>query len=69
MTQACMQFVENYGSIVVGKNLYRNFLLHLISMHDFGLVSTLTIDKAMARLRQCKPTWNNADAEPAKEYA
>lgn len=69
MTDACMLFVENYGSIIVEKNLCRNFLLHLVSMHDFGLVSTLTIDRAMARLRQCKPARNNDNAERAKEHA
>ncbi|XP_060757290.1 polycomb protein suz12-A [Neoarius graeffei] len=69
MTQACMLFVENYGSIVAEKNLCRNFLLHLVSMHDFGLVSTLNIDRAMSRLRQFKPPRNNENAEPAKEHA
>lgn len=47
-----MLFVEKYGSIILEKNLCRNVLLHLVSMHDFGLVSTMTIDKAMALLRQ-----------------
>ncbi|KAI5628834.1 polycomb protein suz12-A [Silurus asotus] len=60
MTQSCMQFVENYGDVVVEKDLCRNFLLHLVSMHDFGLVSTLTIDRAMARLRQFKPARENS---------
>lgn len=64
-----MLFVENYGSIVAEKNLCRNFLLHLVSMHDFGLVSTLNIDRAMSRLRQFKPPRNNENAEPAKEHA
>uniref|UniRef100_A0A8B9HGP4 SUZ12 polycomb repressive complex 2 subunit a n=1 Tax=Astyanax mexicanus TaxID=7994 RepID=A0A8B9HGP4_ASTMX len=52
MNQACMLFVEKCGSTIIEKNLCRNFLLHLVSMHDFGLVSTMTIDKAMALLRQ-----------------
>lgn len=69
MIQACMLFVENYGSVIVEKNLCRNFLLHLVSMHDFGLVSTLNIDRAMARLRQFKPAMNNDNSEPAKEHA
>lgn len=69
MTDSCMLFVENYGSVIVEKNLCWNFLLHLVSMHDFGLLSTLTIDRAMARLRQCKPVVNNDSAEPVKEHA
>ncbi|XP_062841170.1 polycomb protein suz12-A [Trichomycterus rosablanca] len=49
---ACLQFVESCGSIIMERNLCRNFLLHLVSMHDFGLVSTSTIDRAVARLRR-----------------
>lgn len=63
-----MLFVENYGSVIVEKNLCRNFLLHLVSMHDFGLVSTLNIDRAMAHLRQFKLAVND-NSEPAKEHA
>uniref|UniRef100_A0A669B6P2 SUZ12 polycomb repressive complex 2 subunit b n=1 Tax=Oreochromis niloticus TaxID=8128 RepID=A0A669B6P2_ORENI len=52
MNQAIMLFVENRGAHIIRRNLCRNFLLHLVSMHDFNLVSTSTIDRAMARLRQ-----------------
>uniref|UniRef100_A0A665X986 Uncharacterized protein n=1 Tax=Echeneis naucrates TaxID=173247 RepID=A0A665X986_ECHNA len=52
MNQAIMLFVENRGAHIIRRNLCRNFLLHLVSMHDFNLVSTATIDRAMARLRQ-----------------
>ncbi|RXN33094.1 polycomb suz12-A [Labeo rohita] len=51
MNQACMLFVEQHGTTIIKKNLCRNVLLHLVSMHDFGLVNTVTIDKAMAHLR------------------
>ncbi|NP_001003529.1 polycomb protein suz12-A [Danio rerio] len=51
MNQACMSFVEQHGTIMVEKNLCRNALLHLINMHDFGLITTATIDKAMTHLR------------------
>lgn len=52
MNQAIMLFVENRGAHIIRRNLCRNFLLHLVSMHDFNLVSTATIDRAMAQLRQ-----------------
>lgn len=52
MNQAIMLFAENRGAHIIRRNLCRNFLLHLVSMHDFNLVSTATIDRAMARLRQ-----------------
>lgn len=52
MNQAIMLFVEDCGAHIAHRNLCRNFLLHLVSMHDFNLVSTATIDRAMAQLRQ-----------------
>ncbi|XP_056441714.1 polycomb protein suz12-B isoform X2 [Gadus chalcogrammus] len=51
MNQASMVFVETCGPFIARRNLCRNFLLHLVSMHDFNLVSLATIDRAMARLR------------------
>lgn len=52
MNHACMLFVENYGQKIIKKNLCRNFMLHLVSMHDFNLISIMSIDKAVARLRE-----------------
>uniref|UniRef100_A0A8B9LQ85 SUZ12 polycomb repressive complex 2 subunit b n=1 Tax=Astyanax mexicanus TaxID=7994 RepID=A0A8B9LQ85_ASTMX len=52
MNQAIMLFVENCGPHIARRNLCRNFLLHLVSMHDFNLVTTATIDRAMTRLRE-----------------
>lgn len=54
MNQACMLFVEQHGTFIIKKSLSRNILLHLVSMHDFGLVNTVTIDKAMTYLRDLK---------------
>ncbi|KAM8823968.1 LOW QUALITY PROTEIN: polycomb protein suz12-A-like [Synchiropus picturatus] len=51
MNEACLLFVDRHGDHLVRHNLCRNLLLHLVSMHDYNLVSTLTIDRAMARLR------------------
>lgn len=51
MNEACLLFAEHHGVHIVQNNLCRNLLLHLISMHDFNLINTLTIDRAMARLR------------------
>lgn len=52
MNHACMLFVENYGHKIIKKNLCRNFMLHLVSMHDFNLISIMSIDKAVAKLRE-----------------
>uniref|UniRef100_A0A673J635 Polycomb protein suz12-A-like n=1 Tax=Sinocyclocheilus rhinocerous TaxID=307959 RepID=A0A673J635_9TELE len=54
MNQACLLFVEQHSTTIIEKNLCRNILLHLVSMHDFGLVNTGTIDKAMAHLKPQK---------------
>ncbi|XP_030637657.1 polycomb protein suz12-B [Chanos chanos] len=52
MNQASMLFVEKCGPHIARRNLCRNFLLHLVSMHDFNLVTISTIDRAMSRLRE-----------------
>lgn len=51
MNSACLLFAEVHGPHIVQNDLCRNFLLHLVSMHDFNLVTTTTIDTAMAKLR------------------
>ncbi len=47
-----MLFVENCGPYIIRRNLCRNFLLHLVNLHDFNLVTTATIDRAMARMKE-----------------
>uniref|UniRef100_A0A668APU4 SUZ12 polycomb repressive complex 2 subunit b n=1 Tax=Myripristis murdjan TaxID=586833 RepID=A0A668APU4_9TELE len=63
MNQASMLFVENCGAYIARRNLCRNFLLHLVSMHDFNLVSVATIDRAMVRLRQIQEELPAAEEE------
>lgn len=63
MNQAIMLFAENRGAHIIRRNLCRNFLLHLVSMHDFNLVSTATIDRAMARLRQIQEELPDVEEE------
>ncbi|XP_019950269.2 polycomb protein suz12-B-like [Paralichthys olivaceus] len=69
MNEACLVFAEQHGAHIVKHNLCRNFLLHLVSMHDFNLVSTQTIDQAMARLRllQSQATQTDKDEEEEEE--
>uniref|UniRef100_A0A3Q3XPB3 Uncharacterized protein n=1 Tax=Mola mola TaxID=94237 RepID=A0A3Q3XPB3_MOLML len=69
MNEACLLFAEQHGARIVQHNLCRNLLLHLISMHDFNLVSTLTIDRAMARLRliQSQARHRDKDGEEDEE--
>ncbi|XP_038161588.1 polycomb protein suz12-B-like [Cyprinodon tularosa] len=48
MKEACLLFAKHNAAAIVERNLCRNFLLHLISMHDFNLINTRTINDAMA---------------------
>lgn len=63
MSQAIMLFVENCGAYIVRRNLCRNFLLHLVSMHDFNLVNTSTIDRAMSHLRQVQEELKDTEVQ------
>ncbi|KAL1005959.1 hypothetical protein UPYG_G00066170 [Umbra pygmaea] len=69
MNQASMQFVDKCGAYIVRRNLCRNFLLHLVSMHDFNLVSVATIDRAMSRLRHIQDELPDAGADDQAERA
>lgn len=63
MNGACLAFVEGCGAYIARKNLCRNFLLHLVSMHDFKLVTTTTINQAMTRLRHIQQTQRQEGGE------
>ncbi|XP_072501093.1 polycomb protein SUZ12 [Notamacropus eugenii] len=68
MNHACMLFVENYGQKIIKKNLCRNFMLHLVSMHDFNLISIMSIDKAVTKLREMQQKLDKGEtALPASE--
>lgn len=67
MNEACLLFAEHHAAVIVKRNLCRNFLLHLISMHDFNLISTLTINQAMARLRLVESQATQRDKEEDEE--
>ncbi|XP_029706800.1 polycomb protein suz12-B isoform X2 [Takifugu rubripes] len=63
MHQAIMLFTENRGAHIIRRHLCRNFLLHLVNMHDFNLVNTATIDRAMARLQQIQEDLRGTEEE------
>jgi len=47
---ACDKFVEYQGKELIRKNLYRNFILHLTNLFDFGLLSPLAFYKTVQLL-------------------
>ncbi|KAM5125936.1 polycomb protein SUZ12 [Mantella aurantiaca] len=64
MNQACMQFVEHFGERIIEKSLCRNFMLHLVSMHDFNLINISSIDKAVSRLRDMQYKLERGESPP-----
>ncbi|XP_073419918.1 polycomb protein SUZ12 [Dendrobates tinctorius] len=75
MNHACMLFVENYGPKIIKKSLCRNFMLHLVSMHDFNLISISTIDRAVSKLRELQAKLESTESpsmlseEPAEDVS
>lgn len=50
---ACSMFLEKHSAELLEKSLYRNFILHMISLYNFGLIGNGIIYKTILQL-QCK---------------
>uniref|UniRef100_A0A8D9AQJ6 Polycomb protein Su(Z)12 n=1 Tax=Cacopsylla melanoneura TaxID=428564 RepID=A0A8D9AQJ6_9HEMI len=48
---ACSMFLESNGKELLRRNLYRNFVLHLCNMFDFGLLSGLAVYTTLQKLQ------------------
>ncbi|XP_039755360.1 polycomb protein suz12-B isoform X1 [Pararge aegeria] len=59
---ACQMFLQMKGKELLEKNLYRNFTLHMCSLHDFGLLSPVALYQTVQMLNQML-----ADSADAKE--
>ncbi|XP_022080334.1 polycomb protein suz12-A-like [Acanthaster planci] len=53
---ACQLFIEKRGRELLRRNLYRNFLLHVVNMYDFSLISQSVIVRTMLQLDRLKET-------------
>ncbi|KAK3928737.1 Polycomb protein Su(z)12 [Frankliniella fusca] len=49
---ACSKFLEKKGKELLDKNLYRNFVIHMCSLFDYGLVSPVVLYKTMQQLHE-----------------
>lgn len=48
---ACRSFIDKNSQELKEKNLERNFLLHLINLHDFNLITSSQIEEITGKLR------------------
>ncbi|XP_044009263.1 polycomb protein suz12-B isoform X2 [Aphidius gifuensis] len=48
---ACHMFLEKKGKELLMKNLYRNFVLHMSSLFDFGLISPVALYQILQKLQ------------------
>ena len=55
---ACEMFLNKNGYEIIRKNLYRNFILHMSSLFDYGLVSSETIYKTVQKLQGMLSKYN-----------
>lgn len=58
---ACQKFLQMKGKELLEKNLYRNFILHMCSLHDFGLLSPVALYQTNQMLNQMLA--DNAEAK------
>ncbi|CAG9833787.1 unnamed protein product [Diabrotica balteata] len=49
---ACQMFVQHKGKELLLKNLYRNFVVHMTSLFDFGLVSAVCMYTTLQKLQE-----------------
>lgn len=49
---ACQMFLQMKGKELLEKNLYRNFILHMSSLHDFGMLSPVALYQTVQMLNQ-----------------
>lgn len=68
MRQACLDFVQSEGQTMLSKNLVKNFILHLSSLFQHGLISSGDHLECIRMLRKLKPavTTNSPARTPGK---
>lgn len=53
MRAICDSFINSHAREIIQKKLYRNFLLHLCSLHDFGLLKQEDVFHLVEHLQLC----------------
>lgn len=52
--QACLDFVQQKGIIILSKNIVKNFTLHLANLYDYGLISSKDMLECIRGLKSKK---------------
>lgn len=51
MGLALQMFLEAHGQELLRRNLYRNFILHLSNLYDFGIIAPATVLRTISSLQ------------------
>ena len=63
MSLALQKFLNVHGEELLQRNLYRNFILHLCNLYDFGIIGPATVLRtigAVQRIMHQNPQVHNA---------
>ena len=52
MGSALKMFLDAHGQELIRQNLYRNFILHLSNLYDFGIIAPATVLRTISYLQQ-----------------
>lgn len=56
---ACSMFIEEHGRTILSKSLYKNFILHMCNLFDYGLISASVVYHTMHQLNQLRDELEN----------
>ncbi len=51
MGVALQMFLDAHGQELLRRNLYRNFILHLSNLYDFGIIAPATVLRTISSLQ------------------
>lgn len=51
MGLALQMFLDAHGQELLQRNLYRNFILHLSNLYDFGIIAPATVLRTISSLQ------------------
>lgn len=61
---ACSMFIEQHGRTILTQSLYKNFLLHICNLFDYGLISASVVYHTMHQLNQLRDELESKNCLP-----